>query len=520
MASSPTTRTYEEALRLLSQLQSNKAVTNLFTPPTSTTTTTKPAVDLNALAIPEMHAWLRRAGYTPADLSALRCVHVSGTKGKGSVSALTASILTRWWQHQQQQQQQHVVVGPVGTYSSPHVASVRERIAVDGRPVDRETFARYFFEVWDRLSEAAVREDGVAAGEAAGPSTKPFYFRFLTILALHVFVREGCRSAVVECGIGAEYDATNVLPEGAVTAAVVTQLGVDHVAMLGGTVEEIAWHKAGVFKRGVRAFTRGAGPGREGVMEVLRGRAAEKGAVLVEVDDAEVEAWGGVADAALQGPFQKYNMALAVAAAREHILRLGGRFDGEFAKDDYPLRSMPPEFEAGLREATLRGRCEVYVDGDGVEWFLDGAHTEDSLAGIGQWFASRAAGPDVRRVLLFNQQDRDPAALLPALLASSKAGIGSARAFEYAVFTRNEEKMPAAGEPSRDLAVQTKACEVMRNFDPETRCVTQAAVEPSMELVRGFAREAKEEGKHCKVLVTGSFHLLGAVIKSIEHVEC
>ncbi len=203
---------------------------------------------------------------------------------------------------------------------SPHVASVRERIMLGGQPIAKELFAHYVFDTWNRLSATARRERGGAvdaepAGSYDGPATKPFYFRFLTLVAFHVFLSEAVRSAVVECGIGGEYDATNVLPPEAVTAAAVTRLGVDHVAMLGGTVEEIAWHKAGVFKRGVPAFTVRI-PGQDGAIRVLRERAVEKEAAgLVEISTENVEQWEGVPGARLGGAFQKYNMALAVAAA-------------------------------------------------------------------------------------------------------------------------------------------------------------------------------------------------------------
>lgn len=519
MASSTATRTYKDALNLLSQLQSNKAVTNLFSP-SPTTGAAVPAGDLNALAIPEMIAWLRRAGYTPSDLSALRCIHIAGTKGKGSTAALAAAILSHY------SAATTASPAPVGVYTSPHLASVRERIVLDGEAISEAAFARYFFEVWDRMTEGAIKDgvvvpDGVAGG-VEGPATKPFYFRFLTIMAWHVFLNEGVKSAVIECGIGGEYDPTNLLPPEAVTAAVVTQLGLDHVAMLGDTVEKIAWNKAGIFKKGMKAFTRKLPSSQEGVMNVLRERAREKDAVLVEISDEDVEAWGGVDGALLQGPFQKYNMALAVAAAREHVLQTGGQFEGEFGQAGYRLESMPSEFKAGLREATLRGRCEIYKDEDGIEWFLDGAHTEDSLAGIGQWFASKAAEQDAQRILVFNQQDRDSASLLRTLLTSTKAGIqsSSAKTFEYAVFTRNDEKPAAAGESDRDLLVQNAACEVMSDFEPETHASSQASVEASIELVRSYAKESRAKGKACKVLVTGSFHLVGPVIKSIEHVEC
>ncbi|KAK4096114.1 FolC bifunctional protein [Parathielavia hyrcaniae] len=522
---------YTTTLARLSLLQSNRAITSLFETPTATAQAASGGGggggDLNALAIPEMLAWLARAGYTPQSLAAsgLRCVHVAGTKGKGSVSAFVASILAQYSSSPEHISTTGAGSRRVGLYTSPHVLSVRERIVLSGgggggAMISRDKFGQYINEIWERFTQAA-REEAQRKGaevpeaELAGPGTKPFYFRFLTITALHAFVREGVRDAVVECGIGGEYDATNVLPREAVTAAVVTQLGVDHVGMLGDTVEKIAWHKAGVFKGGVKAFTRRLPAGQEGVMEVLRARAREKGAELVEVGDEEVERWGGVNGAKLQGPFQKYNMALAVYAAREHLLRTGVKLEGRFGTDDWSLSDVPPWFVQGLKEAALRGRCEVFVDADGIEWHADGAHTDDSLARVGRWFADRAAEDGVR-VLVFNQQERDPAPLLRALLAGTQGDRQPS--FSHAVFTRNEEHKPAEGE-ARETCVQTTAQETMREVDPATETVVYDAVQPAVEHVRHMAAQARKDCKTCKVLVTGSFHLVGAVLKTIEQVE-
>ncbi|KAB5578636.1 Mur ligase [Coniochaeta sp. 2T2.1] len=508
-------RTYSEALTLLSTLQSNKAITSLFSPPPastststsppSTSTTTKnaaPKPNLNALAIPEMLTWLQRAGYTPLDLARLKTIHVAGTKGKGSVSALTTSILVRY----------PSVAGRVGTYTSPHVVSVRERIMLDGSPISRELFARYFFQLWDRFS---VTDKG----------EKPFYFRFLTILAWHVFLAEGVRSAVVECGIGGEYDATNVLPAEAVTAAVITQLGIDHVAMLGGTAEEIAWHKAGILKRGVKGFTRRL-DGKEGVMKVLRERAAEKGTVLVEVPDKKVDSWDGVEDAKLKGGFQKFNMALAVAAAREHLVRLGQTFEGPFAGEEYELKDMLQQFYEGLKEASLRGRCELIKDEeDGIEWYLDGAHTDESLEAAGNWFGHASGGDDARTILVFNQQERDAPHLLTVLLKALR--VAHKDQFDLAIFCRNEVAPPNTGEPARDMSVQSANQRAFESWHqtqehaPESEMAirTTDSVMPALKAVFDTAEQAKTVGLPTKVLVTGSFHLVGAVIKIIEKVE-
>jgi folylpolyglutamate synthase len=263
-------------------------------------------------------------------------------------------------------------------------------------------------------------------------------------------------------------------------------------------------------------------------MEVLRRRAKEKGATLVELPDDKVDEWGGVEDAKLQGSFQKYNMALAVAAAREHLAQLGHAFEGPFAGDDYRLEDMPIEFKEGLKVATLRGRCEVILDKEGVEWYLDGAHTDDSLYAVAQWFASKTPAEDTAvRVLIFNQQERDSSALLSTLLQagakSRQSEEGDRKLYDCVILCRNEIEEPEAGEPRRDLTVQEKNLAVVKDWEMLIHEKTSfdhgvfPAVRPAVKMARQYRGE---EGKRCKVLVTGSFHLVGAVIKCIEHVEC
>ncbi|KAI1425089.1 folylpolyglutamate synthase [Xylaria sp. FL1777] len=569
-------RTYESALSHLAALQSNRAITSLFSPPAipASSTSTGPAQDLNALAIPEMLAWLQRAGLSQDDIAAkLRCIHVAGTKGKGSVCAYLTALLARG------DEETRGVVGKVGTYTSPHLVSVRERIAIDGAPISRDLFARYFFEVWDACTEAARAElatrragtagkpqgdDGptgedrngeeISEEQLQGPTTKPFYFRFLTIVALRAFLGEGVRSAVIECGIGGEYDSTNVLPPASVTASVVTQLGIDHVGMLGRTLPEIAWHKAGVCKPQRKCFTRrleGKGTTEAAAiakktMQVLRQRAQEKGATLVELEDADVERWGGIkaseeGQGSLEGDFQKYNQALAVGAAREHVRILARESSNAATSEEEQttgtttherLDGISPSFTSTLQYARLRGRCETCEDKHApITWLIDGAHTAESLTEVARWFSSKIVDQGTskaRTVLLFNQQDRDAAILVSGLLKDIKASApssmdqGEGRLFAHAIFTRNDLEprvLPSSTgeeiEPERDLSVQRAAAEALRTISPAMLTRVLDNVADAVAEARNFAIH-NNDGERTTVLVTGSLHLVGALLRTLE----
>jgi folylpolyglutamate synthase len=543
-------RTYESALHLLSLLPTNRDVTSLFEAPPKDENGTP--FDFNSLAIPEVIAWMARAGYADLskDLAPLRCIHIAGTKGKGSVSAFATAILV------EAAKANDATVGRVGTYLSPHVVSVRERIWLDGKPINRELFTQYVFELWARLSEAAAAADS-SDPDPYGAHTKPFYFRFLTLLAFHVFLREGVRSAVIECGIGGEYDATNILPASSATATVVTRLGIDHVAMLGRTLEEIAWHKAGIFKEGVSAFTLQHGPveleldgnatppgesqkDRDAAVAILHTRAVEKKAqALYELPPGIISQWAGIPGAGLPGAFQKYNMALAAAAARDHLRKAGATDGQESDSTDaiLDLSRLPEYFVLALAKATLRGRCEAISDTKTgtckAEYIIDGAHTADSLGEVARFFVARqkkkgaephsvegVAPAQPRRILLFSVRDRNPGDLLRALLAGTSAGgTGIQRAlFDNAFFVF----------PPEAVAAREEALSAMQDASPNTVSQAVDGVPAAIGQIRALAAEpvghssgasadAKTASQQaCQVLATGSFVLVREVLQELD----
>ncbi|EXF75589.1 hypothetical protein CFIO01_11261 [Colletotrichum fioriniae PJ7] len=534
----PSSRTYTDAINLLNTLIPNLKVHALFNKPKDAApTTAAPATDPNLLAIPEMRAWLLRANLTPKRLSSLSFIHIAGTKGKGSVTALTTSALLHHSSSSPSSSASSTSqIGPIGTYTSPHLLSPRERIAINNIPISRHLFATSFFELWDTLSSCTSSAPGGSSSASASdgpdlgiePGAKPFYFRFLTLLALHIFLKLRVRTVVLECGIGGEYDATNAIPADAVTTSVITQLGIDHVAMLGSTPSQIAWHKAGVMKPGTATFTRKLSDDghHPGVMATLRSRAREIGAELIEVDDEHVVAWSGVPGAKLPGgDFQKRNQALAALAARRHIQVLEAR-DAEsktmvVGEVNSSLADVPPVLIAGLREATLRGRHEVLRKGS-VSWYLDGAHNADSLAEVARWISpivatttpSDTANNKESFILVFNQQERDASALLTDFLHQMKTlGVDLETRLVAAIFTRNDKTNIAGEGGDADLSVQEACAAAFREMYPATKVVVCRDLTEMKSVVDGVAGISTSG---TKVLVTGSMYLVGNVIGLLE----
>ena len=307
-------------------------------------------------------------------------------------------------------QRAHGTPRNIGLYTSPHLIAVRERIRINSEPIAENVFAKYFFEVWDALEESALRE-------GRDPKNKPVYFRFLTLLSFHVFISEEVDTAIYEVGIGGAWDSTNIFETPAVTG--ITTLGIDHVAVLGDTIEQIAWHKAGIFKEHCPAFTVEQVPS---AARVLEDQAACKEVQLetVKISPA-ISEYRIVPDA----DFQRQNASLAVALVNVVLQKLGHTSPSN--------GKLSPEIKEGLENTVWRGRCETVIH-DNATWYLDGAHTADSLRVAGRWFAGLAQA--LPRILIFNQQSRPEAtSLLQTLYESIDNEIGPP--FDHVIFCTN-----------------------------------------------------------------------------------
>lgn len=401
----------------------------------------------------------------------------------------------------------------------------RERIRINNEPLSEEKFAHYFFEVWDRLDDAAR----VAGEDPNDLQTKPQYFRYLTLMAFHAYLSEGVDAAVIECGIGGEYDCTNVIEKPAVTA--ITSLGIDHVALLGNTIEEIAWHKGGIIKPGTKAFSAPQPPTAE---KVLCDRAAEKNTELQIVPSHPELTKNGDIKLGLAGDFQYGNAVLAVAAAGE-LLRKVGKQDITSSLMEKPL---PMEFRKGLEQAQLEGRCQTRHEKH-VSWYIDGGHTQESIKLAGQWFASQilanssseVSAAKKLRVLVFNQQTRDSNALAQLLYDTLKAALGSGSPFTHVIFCTNVTYKEAGYRPDlvsinqnsaavENLQVQKGLAEKWNSIDPSAEVKVYSTIEEAVDFTRELAskEQGRVQGDEAPIMtfVTGSLHLVGGFLDVIE----
>ena len=167
------------------------------------------------------YRFLERQGYREESLG--KIVHIAGTNGKGSVSSFINAVCRESGYH-------------VGMFTSPHLITMRERFVIDGEMVSEETFLEAFF--W--------LEKAIDAYHEVKEDYQPTFFERLFFMCLYMFQKAGVDISIMETGLGGKLDTTNVLENPAV--CVITEIGLDHMAYLGDTIEKIAEEKAGIIK--------------------------------------------------------------------------------------------------------------------------------------------------------------------------------------------------------------------------------------------------------------------------------
>ncbi len=276
-----------------------------------------------------------------------KIVHIAGTKGKGSVAATVASVLST----------RH----PTGLFTSPHLHTFRERIQVDGGMISPAAFSRLVAE----LRPIVGRLDQEA--ESLGRLTT---FELGTALGILFFARVGAKWAVLEVGLGGRLDATNVVsPE----VTVITSISYDHTQILGQTLAAIAGEKAGIIKPGIPVVCAPQEAEAATVIEE-RARAARAPLYLAGRDWS----WSGSRmNLRVHGPFETYE-ALSVSLAGPHQVENAAVAVAvlDLLRAQKRVDLTPDDIRLGLNQVRWPGRVEVVRMNPTV--IVDGAHNGES----------------------------------------------------------------------------------------------------------------------------------------------
>jgi len=389
---------------------------------------------------------------------AFRTIHVAGTNGKGSVTAMVDAAL-----------------GAAGhrsaRYTSPHLIDIRERFVIEGQPVGAEALDRAIAEV--RVTIDALRAAGTL-------DVQPTFFEVTTAIAFELFRRAGVDVAVIEVGLGGRLDATNVVtPE----AAAITSIAFDHEQYLGRSLREIAAEKAGIITPGVPVVV---GDVTADAGEAIARVARERGAPLVRAWDGveavrlKPDVTSAVKRLRLRTPAHDYgDIDLALAGAHQ----VG---NAVVAVRVLELVGVPPvAIVEGLARVSWPGRLEVRRFSGGREMLLDAAHNPAGAAALASYLEEQAGE---RPALVFSaMRDKNVDAVLRALLPAVAA----------LVVTR-------ASNP--------------RAADPSTLAERARAIEPALPVViapspRGALEAAWRLSP--RIVVAGSIFLLGDVMREM-----
>ncbi|MSO83244.1 MAG: bifunctional folylpolyglutamate synthase/dihydrofolate synthase [Acidobacteria bacterium] len=348
-------------------------------------------------------------------------LHVAGTNGKGSVTAMAHAALA--------------AAGiRAGRYISPHLVDLSERFVIGAGPVDAQTL---------RQAAADVLDCADTLTNASGLPVHPTFFEATTAIAFELFRRARVEVAVIEVGLGGRYDSTNII---APAAGAITSIGFDHQQFLGETIEAIAFEKAGIIKPGMDVVI---GTLPDEARQVVSDAAAERQALIIDAANSSrvtSTARGGRDELVIETPEGRYG-PLSLALRGEHqvgnalvAIRLleAARRNG--------IRVSRDAIERGLTDVDWPGRLELIALQGGGQVLLDAAHNVDGARALAAYL--RLRHPDRPVLVIGVMRDKDVEGILAALLPAVSAVVATAADTPRAIPARElAGRISAMGPP-------------------------------------------------------------------------
>jgi dihydrofolate synthase/folylpolyglutamate synthase len=327
-----------------------------------------------------------------------KCIHVAGTNGKGSVSAMVERAL-RAAGHR------------TGRYTSPHLTDIEERVAIGGTAVSREAFcvaAADVLETVDRLRAKGTLE------------TTPTFFEVTTAIAFEIFCRAEVDTAVIEVGLGGRFDATNVI---APVVGAITSIAFDHERHLGNSLASIAYEKAGILKAGLPVIVGELPVEARAVIEMV---AEQQGANLIDASTRLVHALfldRGRATIGVTTPVRRYDdVQLALSGAHQvgnaviaiRVLEAAAAAGIDVTGDDIVV---------GMTDTEWPARLEWLQAPKGGAVLLDAAHNPAGAEALATYLAQSGVGP--LPIVLAVMSDKDVTRMVQALAPSASAFLAT-----------------------------------------------------------------------------------------------
>ncbi|KAF7992911.1 hypothetical protein HCN44_005692 [Aphidius gifuensis] len=425
-------------------------------------------------ALEDSKKYLIRTGISLDDLNRVPIIHIAGTKGKGSTCAYLESIIRN-----------HGF--KTAFYTSPHLVRVRERIKINGKSIDEEQFVNKFFHVYNILENLKENEFDM-----------PSRLTFMTVLAFHVILAADIDMAIVEVGTGGEYDSTNIIQQPVCVG--ITLLEMDHMEVLGDDLSSLAWHKAGIFKANVPAYTVNQSPE---AFDILRQRSIEKNCSLTTVSVDKLKILNTYPPKlGIDSDVQFKNAALAVQLAETFIKKF--KYNNN-QKIDFDKNIV----EEALKNTKWPGRTQI-IHGKYLDIYLDAAATHFAMKNCIDWFKKSITKNtnNVKKILIYNSIREE------CFYRDNFNDLKNVN-FDIVYFVPNVGKINCLDLQNTNLEFdeQMKYCESFKEAWTYCPAIIKESIAQALQQI---ISDNKKNNTKPVVLITGTLYLMGTALAVLD----